>query len=181
MNDQMRLYNLLPKDPEYGRLLIQLGAKVGAGLLVRGGANAEGLPQGYLNHADPSDRECLLIRSAVDGIRNSSSARLSGGHPNHYRALALPHSASSKAIRFSFRYLSRSYHPDTIDPSFPILRRFKEIQVEINLARDSLTRTQVRADYDQQLLRSKCNSSLPGRHWFYCKGIHQELNGRIPP
>jgi len=181
MNDRMRLYHLLPTDREYGRLLIQLGAKVGAGWLVRGGANADGLPRGYLNQADPSDRKCLLIRSVVDGIRKSSPPRLSGGHPNHYRALALPLSASNEAITFSFRYLSRSYHPDTIDPAFPIVRRFEDIQVEICQAKSLLLEARARARYDQQLLLSRCNSSLPNRRWFFCKGISQELKERIPP
>jgi len=181
MNDRMRLYHLLPTDSEYGRLLTELGAEMGARWLVRGGANADGLPRGYLNHADPSDRECLLIRSAVDGIRKSSPPRLSGGHPNHYRALALPFSASNEAITFSFRYLSRSYHPDTIDPSFPIVRRFKDTQVEICQAKSLLLNAPARACYDQTLLRSRCNSSLPGRRWFFCEGIYQELKERIPP
>lgn len=179
MNDETQLYNLLTTDPEYQKLLIQIGAKEGAWMVKRGGGNADGLPPGYLKHADPSDRECLLIRSAVKSICELSSRRISGGYPNHYRALAVPFNASTEAIRFSFRYLSRSYHPDTIDKDIKngaeIVQRFSDIQVEICQATVSLGEEQSRAHYDQQILHARHSISLPVRFWFYSKEIYHEL------
>jgi DnaJ domain len=173
---------LTPKEDAFHTLLNSVGAQEGARIVVRTGGNADGLPVVFLSAAEPADRECLLIRSVLDAVWRILPRTLYGVE-NWYRALGVPFWASFDAIQFSFRYLSRSYHPDTIDASLPIYRRFDRIQKEICQANQVLSSVAKRSLFDKTLLHSRyapSNLALPSKFWFLHRSVRDTFEKRRP-